>query len=485
MANINAVSQIYEGLVELDDSLNLVPKLAKRWSVSPDGLDYTFILRNDVYFHPHPDFGPSKTRALNANDVRYSFERLLDPELGAKGAWVFRDKVRDSLPFETLNDSTFVIHLKQAYRPLIGLLSTPFCYVVPADLAQKLGKNFRTQPIGTGPFYLKVWEEGQTLILSYHDAYRMRHENHPVGIRFYFIKDRQTAFFEFKKGKLHLLTGLESSYTDELLDKQGTLLPNSPYTFVKQPFLNTEYLGILMDFKQDPQSPLAQKKVRQALNWAIDKDLMLKTLRNNVGIPAAHGFIPLGMPGYDQQSVKGYTYNPEKAKTLLAEAGFPKGKNLPVIVLHTNADYADLCAFIMKQWERIGVKSSMEVLDPGTLRSLRDKQQLAMFRASWIADYPDPENYFALFYGKNASPPNYFKFKHDTFDALYERALRSIDEKERNDLYVQMDQILVDEAPVIFLFYDQSALFAQQNIKGVKLNPMNNLDLSHGALVIE
>ena len=203
---------------------------------------------------------------------------------------------------------------------------------------------------------------------------------------------------------------------------------------------------------------------------------MLRTLRNSMGKGASSGFTPRGLPSFSDKVV-GYDYNPDKARQLLTEAGFKNGVNLPTVKLMTNKDYLDLCTFIARQWEDLGVKTSVDVMESATLREMMTKGTSPFFRASWIADYPDAESFYTVFYSKNPSPPNYTRFKNADFDQLYETALSENDDTKRYAIYQKMDAILIEEAPVVFLFYDESSRFARANIEGLSRNAMNLLPL--------
>ena len=273
------------------------------------------------------------------------------------------------------------------------------------------------------------------------------------------------------------MSGIESSVANELLTSDGEMQPKhlGKLQLIKTPYLNTEYFGINMDFK-NPTPPLSIKKVRQALNYGFDRVTMLKTLRNSMGKAASAGFTPRGLPSFSDKVV-GYDYNPDKARRLLSEAGFPNGKNLPIIKIMTVKDYLDIATFIARQWEDLGVKTSVDVMENATLRELMTKGDAPFFRASWIADYPDAESFYTVFYSSNPTPPNYTHFKNAAFDALYNAALSENDDAKRYTLYQQMDAILIDEAPVIFLFYDESSRFARANFEGLSRNAMNLLPL--------
>lgn len=477
-----AVNQVFSTLIQLDDSLKTQPCIAEKWTVSEDGLTYTFTIRKDVFFHNNKCFPNEKGRRVVAEDVRYSFHRIIDPEVGSTGTWLLEDKIDTIQPFAAPNDSTFILKLNQPFRPMLGICGMQYFSIVPKEAVDFYGRDFRANPVGSGAFQFRKWIENQALILTKNPNYFETDKNgnrlpYLDGIRINFVNDRNTAYLNFRIKKLDFLSGLESSYVDDLLKKDGTLRPENAekMQFFKTPFLNFEYLGISQEVGDD--DPLKHKKVRQALNYGFDRVKMLRELRNSVGQPATSGATPIGLPSFDAEKVKGYHYNPSKARQLLAEAGFPNGKGMTEIKLYTNNDYLDLCTFIARQWEDLGVKVKIELLESATLREMMKKGQATFFRASWIMDYPDAENYMTLFYSKNGAPPNYTRFKNTQFDQLYEQALLENEDEKRFDLYQQMERIIIEESPVIFLFYDETARFAASNVSGLRTNASNLLTL--------
>jgi peptide/nickel transport system substrate-binding protein len=478
--NIWAVHHLHNGLVALDDNLNIIPDLANSWSVSEDGKTYTFQLRKDVFFHDNECFENAKGRKVNANDFVYSLNRIIDKKVNSPGSWIFSGKLDEVAPFTAPNDSTFILKLNAPFRPMLGILSMQYCSVVPEEAINFYGKKFRANPVGTGPFKFKKWLENQALFLIKNENYFQ--EGYPKldGVRTSFMTDRKTAYLELLGDKIDFSYGLESSIANELLNKEGELRQKhtEKMQFLKAPFLNTEYLGINMTTQAD-DSPLQIKEVRQALNYGLNKEQMLRTLRNNVGQAAQAGFIPKGLPSYNPELVKGYSYNPKKAAKLLADAGHPNGQGLAPITLLTNKDYLDLSTFAARQWEDLGLKIEIDVVESATLRERMRNGQASFFRASWIADYPDGENYLAMYYSKNPAPPNYTFYKNPEFDKLYELAIKENNDSMRYGLYHQMERLLIEDAPVVYLFYDETALFANDEVKGLSNNAINLLKLTN------
>ncbi len=487
-ANIWGVAQLYNSLVELDDSLHIRPAVAREWFVSDDGLRYTFYLRDDVFFHDNDCFAEGAGRRVVAGDFVYSFSRLVDPRLSSPGAWVMNALERrpdGSLDVSAVNDTTLVISLRHPFPPMLGLLSMQYCAVVPREAVEKYGHEFRRNPVGTGPFRFAYWKEGVRLIFRKNDNYFEREDGERLpyldAVSISFISDRQTAFLEFVKGNLDLLTRVDASYKDELITPAGQLQDKykDRLELITMPFLNSEYLGFfLADAGLPDEWPLHDKRVRQAINYGFDREKMLTFLRNNIGTPAHAGFVPVGMPGFTKNS-GGYHYDPDKARSLLAEAGYPGGEGMPAITLHTNQAYQDIAQFIQFELSQIGIRLAIDVLPPATLREMMAGGEAPFFRGSWIADYPEAENYLALFYSRNKAPagPNYTHFFDERFDLLYEKALKETNDSLRYEMYRQMDAIVTEQAPKVFLFYDQSMRFVHRHVKNMSNNPLNHLVL--------
>jgi len=477
------INQVFNGLVQVDSNLNILPCIAKTWQISADGLSYTFNLRNDVYFHNDPIFPKGLGRKVVAADFVYSFYRLIDPKVASSGGWIFSDKVKDIHNFIAINDTTFQVKLIKPFPAFMKLLTTQYCSVVPKEIVEHYGKDFRSHPVGTGPFKFKYWKEDEILVLLKNENYWEKINGIKLpyldAIKVTFISDKQSAFMNFLKKDLDFFDKVDGSYRDNILTKSGKMTTKykGKFNLRKGPYLCTEYIGILVDtnIAITKNSPLKYQKVRQAINYAIDKPKLIKYLRNSIGIPATAGFIPQGMPGFDSTAVKGYHYNPEKAADLLAEAGFPNGKGMPQVTLSTSTTYKDLIEFIQGELAAIGVKVKVDVSPNASLRDLMSKNEVNFFRGSWIADYPDGENYLAMFYSKNKVPngPNYTAYYNDDFDKLFEQSYYISDNVKRYSLYQKMDQMVIDYANIVPIYYDQSVIMTQNNISGYSINPQN------------
>ena len=482
-----ACNQIYNGLVDLDDSLNIVPSIAHSWEISPDGKTYTFHLRQDVFFHETPFFKFEEKRKVTAADFVYSFGRILDSEVASPGAWIFQNVARNKngAPcFAAPDDSTFQITLSKPFPPFLGILTMKYCSVVPHEAVDHFGKEFRNHPVGTGPFQYQLWEEGIKLVLRKNPNY---FETDDAGtplpyldaVAISFIVDKQSVFMEFMKGSLDFMSGIEACYKDALLTKNGDLNPDyaDKISMLTSPYLNTEYLGFVM--KENKDNPLLIKEVRQAINYGFDRRKMMKYLRNNIGYAGESGFVPMGMASFNPEKVHGYQYDPAKAAALLEKAGFPNGEGLPEIAVSVSASYVDLCQYIQHELGKIGIRITLDVQQAAQQRQMMRNYQLPFFRGSWIADYPDAENYLALFYSKNLQPAgsNYTHYINPKFDKLFEKSQTTVNDSIRNVYYSELDSMIMDDAPVVILYYDKAIRFTQKNVTGLGINPINMLKL--------
>jgi peptide/nickel transport system substrate-binding protein len=482
-----AVHQLYNTLVEVDSQLNIVPSLAKRWDISDDKTTYTFHLRNDVVFHNDDCFANGKGRRMTAKDVVYSFTRIIDKTTASPGSWIFNSKVDSIDGFKAIDDTTFKLKLIRPYQPILGILSMQYCSIVPHEAVEKYGTDFRRHAVGTGPFQFVAWEEGQALVMKKNPGYFEIDENgkrlpYVDGIKISFYDSKATEFLLFRQKKLDFINDIDASFKDEVLTKRGTLRNEwrGKIQLQTHPYLNIEYFGILVDTTNAllKKSPLASKKIRQAINYGFDREKMVLYLRNSLGIPANSGFVPAGLPSFDSTKVKGYSYNPDLARKLIKEAGY-NFQNLPVIKLQTIPVYSEIASYVARQLEEIGFKVQVDVVQKSLLLELTSNSKTPFFRGSWIADYPDAENYLSVFYSKNPAPPNYTRYKNLEFDLLFEKAIRETNDSLRYKLYRQADQVMINDAPVVPLWYDVVVHLVQPNVMGMPANALNLLELRH------
>ncbi len=482
-AEIWIVGQLYNTLVELDSQLRPSPSLAKSWETSPDGKTWRFHLRSDVRFHPHPLWQNPDENRLRASDVVYSLRRIADPSVASPGAWILNDKTDTSKGenwIEASDDTTVIVHLRARFPQLLSQLAMNYAMVVPEKLLQR-GLNLKTNPVGSGPFRFARWVPDVRLVLLKNEKYWERDAKGKAlpfldAINVDMLRNKQTAFMKFLSGDYAFFNGIDAQIKDDLLTRDGQLSPRyrNRFRLLSQPFLNTEYLGFYLGEAQAAH-PIQNIHLRKALSLSIDRASLVKFLRNGLGDAGVHGFVP---PVLLPERVPGYGFDLKEAAAEMERAGFPDGKGLQELEINTTADYADMAVFIQQAWKQLGVKSKISIHPGGHLRQLRNKGAIAIFRGSWIADYADAENYLSCFITANKSPagPNYTHYSGTEFDSWYAQAM-GISDSLRAMTYARMDARLMEQVPLIVLYYDRSVRLIANHVEGLGNNPMNQLVL--------
>lgn len=490
MATMWACSHIYESLFTLNENSELESTLIDGYEINEDGTQYIFRLKPNIYFHQNSCFkSRRRTRELTAEDVVYSLSRLIDTRLASPGAWVLKDKIDTMHPFQVLNKYSFCIRLNKKNAQLLNILSMPYCSIIPHEAVQFYGKDFHKNPVGTGPFRFKLWDEGTVLFLERNKIY---HQKDSLGvslpyldfIKITFNEQKKFEFLEFTKGRLTFITSPDQSAVQTLFDREGQLKSewSQKINCIKKPFLNTEYMAIMQDTSLlTRKSPLKNRDIRKAINLSIHRDEIVRYIKFGLATAAHKGFVPAGMPNYDS-SIRGYEYNPQLARKLILNAGYSKS-NPPKLSLHTNNSLIDLAEFLSKQLEQVGFEIDIRLHPLDVMMQLASKGEVDFFRRSWLADYPDAENYFSCFYSKNQSPPNYTRFRNQRFDQLYEAATSELNSKKRRALYRNMEEIILEESIVVPIFYDQSIRLFQKNVQGLEQNVLNQLNLKKVKLI--
>lgn len=503
--------QIYDLLVDLDTNLQLIPMLAKSWEISPDGLTYTFHLRNDVVFHDNPCFPGGKGRKMIAEDVRYSLNRVLDPRTGSLGFDFYKNyvvgakefneevtkatsegrepKIKDAAGYIAVNDTTFQIKLTKPFAPFIYYTCLGFAYVIPKEAVEKYGKDFFQNPVGTGPFVFEKWTPDLEINMKKNPNYWDRDAAgnqipYLDGVKFRFIKDLSQQLLEFKNGNLDDSYRIPNELFKTIVNEDKTLTPEySKFIVQRKTSLSTQYYGFLITSKtfEDP-------KVRQAFNYAIDREKILKyVLQGSATDPAIYGMVPPVMPNYNAKKIKGYSFDLPKAKELMSQAGYPDGKGFPVVTLNINEGggrNTQIAEAIQDMLKEIGVTVKLQLLQFAQHLDNIDAGRSDFYRLGWNADYPDPETFLNLFYGKNVpanpkdvSPINSFRYKNPKFDELFEKAIATTDIAERNRLYEEAEQLAVNDAVVLFIYYDEDWRLIQPYVRGYALDPMHRVNM--------
>lgn len=497
--------QVCEGLVEYDPQMNLKPLLAESYSISENGLTYTFKLRPNVRFHDDDCFPNRKGRMVSSFDFKYCFERVCDPRTKTRGAWILRDRINGANEFintvqlqtsdfklQTSQDIsgircpdslTLEITLTKPFAPFLSILTMGYAFVYPHEAVEYYQENFGYHPVGTGPFKFVKWDFDRELVFERNPDYW----NTPPaleGFKVSFIRSSETAFLDFLEGKLDYYDP-SPEVLDQITDTEGKLLPKYDFELIRQPWLNTVYLAVQLDEKMPggKNNILSNTKLRRAIAHALDRQKLAEYVLRHKGKPAENGPIPPGMPGFSNQ-VKGYAYDRQKALTLLEEAGYPNGKGLSLTLTISNEETQKLTGeAIQEQLREIGIDVKLDFIQGSVLRSAQVGGELPFWRANWGADYFDPENFMALFYSKNKTPngPNYTHYSNSEADSLYELALRLTDFSKRSMLYNEMQHIVLEDCPWILLYYNEIIYLKSPKLKGLYIDGLNNLVLKYAS----
>ena len=494
-AGHHIADQIFDSLLEFDDELNLIPGLAERYEVSDDGKTYTFYLRKGISFHDNPCFPDGTGREVKAEDVKYSFTRVLDPKSLSTGVWVFEDAVEGAKEymdgsadevsgFQVVDDYTFRIQLTKPFAPFRYRIAMAYCFVLPREAVEYYKEDFFQNPVGTGPFQFVYWKPNQEILLKRNLRYWMKDKDgvqlpYLDGVSFSQITDYKVAFIELELGNLEMVQQIHEDLWTKVFDENNN--PRSDYqnyTLEHMSLWVTQYFGFNLT-----KPPFGDNlKLRQAINYAIDREAIIKYVMNGRGIPAK-GVVPDGMPGY-QPTVEGYSYDPEKAKQLLAEAGYPNGEGLEEITLQLNSGGTvneSIAEAIQAQLSKVGIKVGLQVVEWAQHLESIDGGEPVFYRLGWIADYPDPENFLSLLWSKNFSPngPNYSRYSNPEYDRLFEEALKTTDPKQQIALYQQAEEIAVSEAPWLFLFYTVRHRIMQPYVRNLVYNHQELIFCTH------
>jgi oligopeptide transport system substrate-binding protein len=497
-------NQVYEGLVRFNQKdLTIEPCLAKSWDVDSSATVYTFHLQTGVVFHDDPCFADGKGRVMTAHDFEYCVDLLCTPDPKNNGFTFYRDIVRGAnelytarekknekaaiavnLGVKALDDSTLQITLVKPFADLLNRLALPFVAVFPKEAVEKYKGDILNHTVGTGPFVIKAVKTDEAVVMARNEKYWGKDEfgnqlPYLDGIKVSFIKEDKTEMLELAKGNLEMKYRLPFSMIDDILDENKQLKGEyKKFQLQVTPEYAIQFYGFLV-----PDKVFADKNVRLAFNYAIDRAKIADYTAKGEGVPAFNGFVPLGIPGYDNSLVKGHGFDIKKAKEYMAKAGYPDGKGFPKITLEINSgggrnlDVAEAIKSMLSQNLNIQIDLSQVVWAQHTNNVELGKTNF--WRFGWVADYPDPNNFLNLFYGKNvpatmeeAAYTNPSRYKNPAFDALYEKALTTTNEAERNKLYAQLDQMIVDDAPVLLIYYSMNRRLLQPYVRNCPNNGM-------------
>jgi ABC-type transport system substrate-binding protein len=457
-------AKLFNGLVKINEDLEIVPDIAYKWTISSDGLVYTFYLRKDVTF--------SNGRGVKAKDVVYSFTRMLDPGNHCPNIWVL-DKIKGVSEFRkknagrisglrVINDFTLQIILDRPFSPFLSLLTMTSAYIVPEEEVKRYGDAFGFNPVGTGPYIVKEWRPSDELILEARQDY---FEGRPAvkGLVYRVIPEDLTTITEFELGNLDVIALPSAAY--------GRFINDAAWKdqIISQKGLNTYYLGFNCE-----KPPFDNIQIRRAVGYAIDRERILDTFFEKRG-RLAEGPVPDQLREWDISYP--YFYDPAMAKKLYTQAGVTS----PIYVdFYIPSDQAiiDMAEIIQFYLRRAGFSVRIQQLEWNSYKEALNNGKADMFWISWWADYPDPENFlYPLFHSSNAGPAgNRTRYRNADVDALIEKGQHASNVGTRNIYYGKAEQLIVDEAPWIPFWHRNDYILKQKWIEKIRAYPIYSID---------
>ncbi len=466
--SFNVISNLMVGLTEFDKELKPVPVIAKSWDISDGGKRIVFNLRDDVQW--------TDGKKVRAQDFEYSWKRLLNPKTASQYAYILFDianaqeyaegtlKDPSAVGVKADNDQTLVVTLRHPASYFLAITTFEVTYPQRQDVIEKHYSRW-TEPeniVTNGPFRLASWKHENQIALSANGNY-FRGKPAIDKVTMYMVNEKTTAITMFEQGNLDFV----DDHSIAPLDKPR-LSKLAGYKLVPQ--LRGEYYGFAVDRK-----PFDNPKLRKAFALAIDREVFPKILQG--GQTPATSWIPPGMLGHNPKI--GLAFNPNEARKLLSEAGYPDGKGLPTIVLgyNTQDDHKLVAEAIQSMWQKyLNVVVKIENQEWKVFLKKLQSDPFPVFRAGWGADYPDPDNFMKLFTSNSGN--NHGRWKNAKFDQMLEQAARESDGAKRTQIYDEAQRLLSEiDAAIAPLFWKAEATILSPKFTGLEYNSMARMDL--------
>jgi len=436
---------IYQGLVSFDQEGRIIPCLAESWEVSEDGRVYTFLVRKGVLFH--------NGRELTASDVIFSLERVKDDATGFPLSWPKR-----MVEIAAVDERTVRITLDEPYAPFLSELVD--AAIIPPEAAGDLA----TRPVGTGPFRMVEWVHGSHIELERFEDYWEEGVPYLDRVTFRIIPDPATAILNLKAGTIHVIPRLSADVAWDVEATAGLKLIEGPMNAVQLMALNWD------------REPLSDKRVRQAINHAIDKDLLIEGAAWGYGTKLGSNMSPV-MESYYVELSDFYQYDPQRAKALLAEAGYPNGFEVTLSLPSSYDLHVKTGEMVAAMLAEVGIRVRIELVEWGTwLDRIYTKRDYDMTIVG-LTGKLDPHTVLSRYESSYAR--NFTNFRSDEYDKLIEEGLRSSDFARRQEIYRRCQEILAEEAAAVFIMDPSDLVAMRENVSGWRFYPKYVDDLRY------
>ncbi|WP_209121796.1 glutathione ABC transporter substrate-binding protein [Alkalihalobacillus sp. BA299] len=455
MSTINSASithsKIYEGLVGRDKNADIKPLLAEEW-MQLDDTTWEFKLRNDVTFHDGT--------AFNADAVKATFDRLLDPDVGSPRAVVFK-MVKE---VKVVDEFTVQFILSEPFSPLLSILASHEGGIISPTAIEKYGKNIIQEPIGTGPFVFDSWTPGQEIVFHKNETY-WGAEPKVDKVVFKVVPEETTRISMLETGEAHIAEPLSVTMMD-------TVEASNNSEVYRSEGFGTEYIGF------NVQDPLFEDvRVRKAIAHAVEMDSIIEGVFNNIG-KKANSVLGSKVFGY-HPDMKAYEYNLNEAKRLLAEAGYPNGFETTLKTMDSK-ERINLAEVLQSQLKGIGIKVNIQVLEYSTFVEQANRGDSEMFILSWRNATGDADyNQYNLFHTNSQGPSgNTFFYSNEEVDRLIEAARAEKDQDKRIELYAEAQELEMEDAVYIPVRVIENMAAVSKSVKGFSISPSGYLEIN-------
>ena len=497
-------SQVYERMVRFDQAtLEPIPGLAESWEANENATEWTFRLRKGVMFHDDPCFKGGEGRELMASDVKYCFEQLCTPSPYNQMFWLVKDRLRGANDYyklklkgetppeleciEVIDDYTVKVKLNFPFASFLRLMGHNAFFIYPKEAVEAYGEDLSNKAIGTGAFYLKVFKRDELALLQRNDDYWGVDEfgnelPYLSAIQVSFIKDKKTELLSFKNGDLDMIFTLPIDMYGEVMGSLEETGEKEVMSYRPQvmPSLSVHYYAF-----QHKNELFKDVRIRKAFNLAVDKKSLVEYTLQGEGTPGIYGIVPPVFKNYPHKLIRGNDFNPERARELLAQAGFPNGESFPSVTLETasGGQNYEVIAQVIQQMlkDNLNVNVDIKVLSMAQQSDNAESGNSVFWRTAWLAYYPDPENFLSLFLGKDMEDEsgaylNTVNYHSGLYDSLYHMAVRELDETKRYSIFSSLDQMLIDDAVIMPLYYDEFTRLLPRYVKGFPQNSIEYRD---------
>jgi peptide/nickel transport system substrate-binding protein len=498
---------VYEGLIRFSaEDMGIEPCLAENWTWDPRSLTYTFYIRRNVFFHADSCFGGIRLRTLTAQDVKFCFDQLCMPGLSNHNSSHFIERIAGAADYykaalrgkkmqggvsgiRVISKYIIQIKLTHPYGSFLKLLGTAYTRIYPPEALTFYGARMNKHCVGTGPFVLTGVTKDR-LLMERNTHYWQKDSfgnrlPYLDGIEITLNQNRKAELLEFNKNNLDMVYGLPTEFRNHIIDSTGHLQPdfNNCKLYTSAVMTGQYYCFLQTD------SIFSNSLVRQAFNLAIDRERIVKSILKDGAVAGNYGIVPPVFEGYGTEQIRGYQFDPARARQLLQNSGFKSGQDFPAVTLHISsngAEHEQVAREVQSMLsENLDIRIRIESLPWNQHLENIEKGMFGFFRFGWQADYPDPESFLNNFYsfnlpsdGQTPANTDFPRYRSKRFDSLFSISEFTIDAMQRYRLLQDAEQQLMDDAVLMVLYYPKDYVLLKPYVMKFRMNAMQIRDYS-------